>query len=47
MTRDEEGSLVLVKTNEEDGMEITAVRSLKEGGKVLVMVRKILYGGTR
>ncbi|EWM20874.1 Calycin [Nannochloropsis gaditana] len=41
MTRDEEGSLVLVKTNEEDGMEITAVRSLKEGGKVLVMEQTV------
>ena len=38
MTRNDEGELVLVKKNEKDGMEITAVRSLKEGGKVLVMV---------
>ena len=38
MTYNDKGALVLVKTNEKDGMEITAVRSLEEGGKVLVMV---------
>lgn len=38
MTYNDEGALVLVKKNEKDGMEITAIRSLEEGGKVLVMV---------
>lgn len=39
MTWNDQGELVLVKSNAEDGTEITAVRALSEDGRVLVMVR--------
>lgn len=39
MTWNAQGELVLVKTNAEDGTEITAVRALSEDGRLLVMVR--------
>lgn len=39
MTWNAQGELVLVKSNAEDGTEITATRSLSPDGRVLVMVR--------
>lgn len=39
MTWNGQGELVLVKSNAEDGTEITAVRALSEDGRFLVMVR--------
>ncbi len=45
MTWNDKGELVLVKTNAEDGMEITAVRVLSDDGRVLVMVRFFLGRG--
>lgn len=41
MAWNEEGALVLVKSNAEDGMEITAVRALSDDGRLLVMVRAL------
>lgn len=39
MTWNDRGELVLVKSNAEDGTEITAVRTLSDDGRLLVMVR--------
>ena len=36
--------LILVKTNKEDGTEITVARHLKGGGKVIVMVSQTIRG---
>jgi hypothetical protein len=44
MTWNDRGELVLVKSNAEDGTEITAVRALSDDGRTLVMVRAVRVG---